>query len=61
MINRPIYYVYSPDEETYVQVATEEMPQILEGYREIKDKVPFVISQMRNLMNGAKEKQKDIK
>lgn len=59
MINRPVYYIYNAEEQTYLQVPSEEVPSVLGGYREIKGKVPFIISQTQ--MVGVKtpsEKQK---
>ena len=61
MINRPIYYIYSAEDEKYLQVSTEEVPEILDGYREIKGKVPFVISQTRNFLKSPKENGKETK
>lgn len=59
MINRPIYYIYNSEEQTYLQVPSDEVPGVLGGYREIKGKVPFVISQMQTTAaKTPSEKQK---
>lgn len=57
MLNRPIYYVYDSEAQTYLQVTTEQLPEHLQGYVEARGKVPFVISQMCNL--AKKTNQKD--
>ena len=51
MINRPVYYIYNEEEQTYLQVPSDEVPTVLGGYREIKGKVPFVISQMQSTID----------
>lgn len=59
MINRPVYYVYNSEEQTYLQVPADEIQGVLGGYREIKGKVPFIISQMQTAVaQTPSEKQK---
>lgn len=44
LINRPVYYIFDENEQTYVQVDLEELPVSLDGYVERKGKVPLAMS-----------------
>lgn len=57
MLNRPVYYVYDAQEQTYVQVAIDQLADTIEGYTEARGKVPFVISQIRSAVPKVRDEQ----
>ena len=38
LLDGPIYYIYSDEEETYVQIRPEELSKFVEGYREKRNR-----------------------
>ena len=51
---KPIYYVYSEEEQTYIQLLSEEMLQKINGYRERKNK-KLLIENPRDIEGRAYE------